>query len=123
MLKRLHYIIYFLFFVFCLKAQTNLVPNPSFEDTVGCPQGQDEIDKSIGWSSYRYTPNYFNSCDQSNYISVPDNFAGYQFAASGNAYSGFVAYLSHTLVGVNNFREFIGHSLFSPLSIGTKYFV
>ncbi|HKR03152.1 MAG TPA: T9SS type A sorting domain-containing protein [Bacteroidia bacterium] len=102
------------------KAQ-NLVQNPSFEDTVSCPIGPDEMDKSVGWSSYSYSPDYMHSCSMPGSVSVPDNWGGYQQAATGNAY-GALAGFGSGWIGPN-VREFIGGHLLQPLSIGTKYYV
>jgi hypothetical protein len=100
-----------------LKAQ-NLVPNPSFEDTVNCPFQSGDMDKASGWTSFCGSPDYFKSCNQSDW-GVPTNICGYQMAASGNAYAGFITYYSG---GINE-REFPACTLLSPLSIGTKYYV
>lgn len=62
-------------------AQVNLVPNPSFEDTVSCPNYANQIDKAVGWHASRNTPDYFNGCDWlTSNQSVPNNFRGYQYA-------------------------------------------
>ena len=95
----------------------NLVPNPSFEDTISCPGGPTQIYNSVGWSSYRESPDYMNSCT-TGMMSVPNNWGGYQPAATGNAYCAISSYRS-----ASAFREYIGGMLSNPLSIGTKYFV
>src|SRR5690606_32613561 len=90
-----------------LSNAQNLVPNWSFEDTVACPTSLTQIDKAIGWSSYRQSPDYFNSCAPVNYpqnVSVPTNQWGDQFAKTGNAYAGFVTFT----LGASNSREYIG---------------
>jgi hypothetical protein len=51
--------------------------------------------------------------------SVPYNCFGFQYPASGNAYSGF---LSFSAYGGNN-REFLGTQLTNTMIIGQKYFV
>lgn len=99
-------------------AQINLVPNPSFEDTVNCPYQSGDIAKANGWMSLCGSPDYFKSCNQSDW-GVPANICGYQMAASGNAYAGFTSYT--TLAP--NLREFPACILSSPLNIGTKYYV
>ena len=108
-----------LFLSLALHAQ-NLVPNPSFEDTVACPSAPDELDKALGWSSYSYSPDYMNDCSISAAVSVPYNWGGYQQAASGNAYAAFATYASFF---PTDYREFIGGSLSAPLDIGEKYYV
>ena len=98
-------------------AQINLVPNPSFEDTLGCPQGYPDLDtKCQDWKSFRITPDYFNNCSS---VCGYYNQAGYQQPNSGNAYAGFCTYQ----VTNSTAREHIGVQLVSPLLIGTKYYV
>jgi hypothetical protein len=108
----------FLLFAFCLGGQVNLVPNPSFEDTVNCTTGF--IQEATGWLSFTDSPDYFNSCaDVSSGFNVPNTGLGYQQAYDGVAYGGIVLY------GVNTspVREYVGIPLSSPLVIGQKYFV
>jgi hypothetical protein len=99
----------------------NLVPNPSFEDTAYCVTGSGEIQASIGWDSYLESPDYFHPCSNDPFVSVPNNWGGYQQPASGNAYCALGTYSS--AFGNINGREFIGRSLSSPLFVGTKYYV
>ena len=115
----------FLCFIFCLCSlfsfsQTNLVPNPSFEIYSSCPTQPGEIQKAIGWDSYANTPDYFNLCSSFGY-SIPSNFFGYQSPASGNAYAGFLNYMSNAYAP--GYREYIGAILSSTLIINTKYYV
>jgi len=121
MLNRSQYIICFLFFVFCLKAQTNLVPNPSFENYTSCPFGNYQIDKVVSWSSAGGSPDYYNACAVPGGASVPENFYGFQYAASGNGYVGI--YTFNKGVSFPNNREHIQANLTTPLSIGVKYYV
>lgn len=95
-------------------SQVNLVPNPSFEEYTECPSilGQIEL---TGWSSYRESPDYFNSCSNVQGCSVPINIAGYQNPATGNAYCGFQTFFT------SNLREYLGVQLISPLEIGKLY--
>lgn len=99
--------------------QTNLVYNPSFEMYDTCPDNFDQVNRAIGWNSVRPSPDYFNACASSfSDVSVPNNFVGYQYPASGNGYSGFEA--KNGFLGA---REYLGTQLLSPLQIGTKYFI
>lgn len=105
--------------VFTSKAQ-NLVPNPSFEDTIACPDGLNQINRASGWSSYGNTPDYWNTCSQS--MNVPNTSSGFQNAFKGNAFCGvYTCYSGFT--GIPNYREYIGSPLIFPLIIGQKYFV
>lgn len=98
----------------------NLVLNPSFEDTVSCPNNLDQINRAIGWSSYRESPDYFNSCSSSGNISgVPLNIMDFQIPRTGFSYAGFATILTTAV----NYREYIGVSLSHPLTVGQNYFV
>ncbi|MBL7927362.1 MAG: T9SS type A sorting domain-containing protein [Bacteroidia bacterium] len=103
------------------SAQLNLVPNPSFEDTVSCPTSAFEISKADNWYSCRSTPDYFNICCNlySGIVGVPNNVLGYQFPRTGNAYAGLIPYDINGLLG----WEYIGTTLLTPTIIGQKYFV
>ncbi|MEJ7610756.1 MAG: T9SS type A sorting domain-containing protein [Ferruginibacter sp.] len=106
-----------------LQAQTNLVPNYSFETFSSCPNGEDQVQKATGWSKYSQnisTPDYYNACAPSTGFGVPKNALCFQQAyGNGNAYMGVVTYAS-TIV---NYREHIGIQLTQPLIIGQKYFI
>lgn len=95
----------------------NLVPNPSFEDTLGCPFNED-ISQSLGWSSYGTSPELYHTCAQ-NIWNVPNSYLGYQNAATGNAFAGIVVYQKS---GAVESREFLGRKLSQNLTIGQKYY-
>ena len=108
----------------CAKAQFNLVPNPSFEDTIGCPDNFGQLDSCKFWTTNINTADYFNRCANyssgfnANSIAIPVSLiGGYQYPKTGNAYVGFIPY--HQF----GEREYFGASLINPLIIGTKYFV
>jgi len=113
MVKRLFFILLLLPF-FCFGQ--NLVNNPSFEDTVVCPTGVNEISNSDGWYSLIQSPDYYHTCAPWP-VSVPSNIAGQQNAATGNAYSGYWNY--EVFTG----REMFGSKLPAALIIGQDYFV
>jgi len=97
------------------------VPNPSFEEHIECPDGPNQVNKSVGWESYKYSPDYFNDCDTISVFSIPYNWGGYQEAANGNAYCAIATYATKSTW--NNYREYIGGTLLTPLTIGTKYYI
>lgn len=106
-------------FNFTIKAQTNLVPNPSFEIFDTCPDNLGQISRANGWFSSKPSPDYFNSCaNSSDWSYVPSNYWGYQIPASGLGYAGFTA-----KVGQFNIREYLSIQLNNSLQIGAKYFV
>ena len=55
------FIVFFIFFNLSLSAQ-NLAPNPSFEDTVMCPNLGGQVDRAKFWYTVQNTPDYFHSC-------------------------------------------------------------
>ncbi|MFY7965090.1 MAG: hypothetical protein ACOVO1_09355, partial [Chitinophagaceae bacterium] len=90
MIKRLCLLIIIFFgnFNYCL-AQTNLVPNPSFEEYTTCPYSA--MNPPLFWySPSNYGMSYYNKCSSSNLWSVPYNLNGrnYQYPRTGNAYVG-----------------------------------
>ncbi|MGQ0829105.1 MAG: T9SS type A sorting domain-containing protein [Bacteroidota bacterium] len=119
-MKKLIIFIFLVFnFCFLIKAQPNLVPNPSFEDTVSCPTTMGQINKTIPWSNASNgSPDYFNKCSNvpNYYVGVPINDLGYQNARTGNAYAGLETYFP-------NQREYIEVQLDSTLKAGKKYCV
>jgi len=101
-----------------VKAQINLVPNPSFEDTVACPDWWGQINHAKYWYSAfaAGTPDYFNSCSDSNF-GVPINVGGFSYAESGYAYIGLFGYLDT----YTNAREIVQIPLASTLIQNKKY--
>ena len=100
---------------YSVKAQ-NLVPNPSFEDTVSCPQFYGVDGYFTDWSFFRGTPDYFHNCSSS--LSY-NNSWGYQLPRSGEGYVSVAAYQTST----TNAREHLGVQLISSLTIGVKYYL
>ncbi|MBK9637798.1 MAG: T9SS type A sorting domain-containing protein [Bacteroidetes bacterium] len=111
----------FLFFAGAINAQINLVPNPSFEDTVFCPSVSDNMQDVQDWSSFGNSADYFNGCSATP-TNVPYTAFGYQLAHSGTAFCGVVTYLKANHPNGNNYREYIGVQLLTPLQIGTRYY-
>ena len=103
--------------VISLLYSQNLVPNPSFEIYTNPPDGECEINLATGWSSFGWTPDYYNSTSNGDY-KVPQNISGFQYAHTGNAYAGIGVYEMGSTA-----RENIGIELIEPLKINNKYFV
>lgn len=97
----------------------SLVPNGSFEEYILCPDNGNQIDRAVGWSRYRRTPDYLNACDEG-IASVPLNFAGNRYAATGQAYACILAWEDG---GVPNHREHFGAQLNMPLIPGVPVFL
>lgn len=128
-----------------LKAQSNLVPNPSFElkpYAIGCMDEPillsyefaasvanwkaDDADPLVSTASWN-TPDYYNSCADpfaSAPVSVPQNFMGNQNAKTGNAYVG-VGYsyriASSSSSEYTHSSEYIFTELTNPLEEGETY--
>lgn len=99
-------------------AQQNLVPNGSFEDTIGnCGAGFNGVTTGCKiWYAYTQgTPDYFNSCANGGY-DVPSNLFGYQNAHQGNAYVGFGDYSA----GSPNYAEYVATQI-TPMIKGRVY--
>lgn len=108
-----------------MQAQ-NLVPNPSFEEYSECPDQLGQVDRAIGWSRYRGTPDYFNRCDTfdvgqvvSEHLGIPANGFGWQEPATGNAYAGAATWTSFP----ENWHEQLGAMLTEPLQPGVPVFL
>ncbi len=103
------------------SAQINLVDNAGFEDTLGCPNQINQVNKANGWVSNLGSPDYFHSCANglNPYFGVPVNARGYQQAHGGDAYVGLFTFARF----IPNGREFVGRQLSAPLVVGQQYFV
>ncbi|MEI6487474.1 MAG: T9SS type A sorting domain-containing protein [Bacteroidota bacterium] len=75
------------------------------------------------WIGTNGTPDYFNLCDITNTMGVPNNRAGYQQAATGNAYAGLLVYTNGASCSGFEYREYISCSLNMPLQVGIRYYV
>jgi gliding motility-associated-like protein len=94
-----------------MKAQENLVPNGSFEDTVFCPVGINNPQALATWyNPTMASPDYYNSC-ANNGGGVPENEWGYQFAQDGKAYVGIILYANTS----GPYREYVQVKLKSKL--------
>ncbi len=101
-------------------SQSNLVPNSSFENYSTCPLTYSQIDNAIGWfqpNTYGSSTDYYNSCTPWNYVSVPSNSLGFQYAKSGNAYAGFMLYWANAA----NYREYLEVELTDTMISGEQY--
>ena len=121
-----YYLLLYIVVIFCsvflcrqATAQVNLVPNPSFEDSIACPTMFGDINLANYWSSYNASPDYLHSCNV-NGIGVPSNIAGFQYAYNGNAYAQIITFDSQSSW---IYRELIGVQLVSPILAGVKYYI
>ena len=102
-----------------VEAQTNLVPNYSFEQFNACPDNVSQIDSAKYWfNANTGTSDYYNAC--ANGVGVPNNEFGYQNAKTGVAYAGILA--NDYEVPTPSYREYIEIKLSDSLQAGIKYF-
>jgi len=120
----------FSLFIFCCAISTsfaqNLVPNPSFEDySSDCPVNFNDL--PFYWEAWRSSPDCFNACvTPQNFVDslgwAPWNGFGYQEPFSGDSYCGFFAFSpSPSEVTDNDYREYLGCELITPLESGEIY--
>ena len=100
-------------------AQINLVPNPSFEDTVFCPWAENQL--PYYWTCFGGSPDYLNGCSSA--LNVPNTPTGFHPAHNGVGMIGVFNYVNPNSSGWPDYREFVGAQLISPLVIGEKYYM
>src|SRR5690606_28352554 len=110
------WVFFFLLFPYIVWSQ-NLVPNCSFKENSGCPNLIiNQLDIVSKWfTPSRGSPDYFNVCDNTGNVGIPNNFIGYQYASSEDAYVGIAMYAYF------NQREYIAVRLESQLSSNKQY--
>ncbi|MGE0560375.1 MAG: T9SS type A sorting domain-containing protein [Flavobacteriales bacterium] len=98
----------------------NLVPNPSFEDTVSCPTTLADLSATTFWTApTQGSADYFNACGSGD-ANVPNNIFGTQSALTGNAYVGIGVY---DTFDTYSYREYIQVQMQQNLISGQKYWV
>ena len=100
----------------------NLVPNPSFEEYLECPQGTAGLhEQVIDWYSWQLTPDFFHVCNNEGLGSagVPQNAWGYQWPITGDGYAGVITFEEFNPEG----REYMAGQLTSALVQGTQYYM
>lgn len=85
-----------LFLLPMISVGQNLVVNGSFEEIDSCNFNYGGIEAAVGWSTFYFQPDYpptpdlYNECSVLVDFSVPENVLGFQEAASGVSYAGFI---------------------------------
>jgi hypothetical protein len=120
-------------------AQANFVKNPSFEDTVKCPDEINEIGRAKYWTCavdtagnidglQYYAPEYYNACAgvaSPVICGVPQNAFSYQYPHFGNAYIGAGLYYDKTppppAGATAIWRDYAQGHLHKPLQNGKAY--
>lgn len=106
-----------------VNCQTNLIQNPSFEYFTDCPSSSNGAQINLAFPWFNPTSNnspYYNACTSLSCCRVPDNYCGYKYARTGNAYSS----ITTMYMGFGwNGRAYIETPLTSPLLSGQRYWV
>jgi outer membrane protein OmpA-like peptidoglycan-associated protein len=121
-LIRFNNLVFFLLFIATSLsvAQTNLVPNPSFEKLESKPKSVGELTKAVPWiSPTDGTADIFSKKSKSDEIGAPKNTLGEQQARTGNNYAGAIFYSKKT----NSTREYLQVELSRPLEANKLYCV
>lgn len=103
----------------------NLVLNGDFEQYSSCPTSLGQlVPNATFWKNpttnqfvISGTPDYYNQCAGSGFVSIPTNNFGYQFAHSGQAYCGLGLFLASK----PDYREYIEGTLSAPLVADSCY--
>lgn len=110
---------------FNVKAQQNLILNPSCEEASQIPNDLTFYDYCIDWwEPYIYTTDYFSNQTASNNNNfIPENNFGFQNAKDGNYYLGIaLAIWQYSLNDFSNFRlEYAAGRFKSQLDSGKVY--
>jgi OmpA-OmpF porin, OOP family len=120
-MKKIVSILFFCFHIVQYVNSQNLVPNPSFEQYLLCPDNPGQIDKLQNWFiplNHSGSPDYYNVCSTNYYSSIPSNINGFEFAATGYGYVGLGL---SALNAAPNFREYLGVKLLSTLNFNNYY--
>jgi hypothetical protein len=103
-----------------LSAQTNLVLNPSFEDTIKCVNSDSRFQGYVDvWRGG--AGDYFNLDCQGLLVEVPSNFAGYQYPRTGKAYAGIYTIIVDNVPSHENARDHIEGRLSAMLILNRNY--
>ncbi len=102
-------------YVVTIGAQSNLIPNPGFEEYHECPTFLSDFNGVVKFwfTPSAGTPNYYNVCGKNPEVGVPNNYFGVKASISGAAYVGIMT--------SNAFREYISVPLTAPLRAGQAY--
>lgn len=102
---------------FIVKAQVNLVPNPSFEEYDSCPRFLDDFSAKDWFNPTIASPDYYNGCNTFN-SGVPMNELGNQYARTGIAYTGIIQSYNES---PTSYREYIQCKLKNELKPNKEY--
>jgi hypothetical protein len=109
----------FILLSFVISAQTNIIPNNSFEQIDTCAPPIQDPSHLIYWEvGNNGTTDLFIDC--SPWGGGPVNFAGFQYPKNGISYVGIVTFAYGM---TSNYREYIQAPLLTELEAGKKYYI
>jgi gliding motility-associated-like protein len=95
---------------------SSLIPNPSFEDTLCCPQGLAQLNCAADWiQASSATSDYFHTCG---YPFNDERGRPPQPLPAGEGYVGFLDIQG--IFGLT-YKEYVGACLNAPMETGTEY--
>lgn len=104
----------------------NLIPNPGFEIYTSCPGIPNILEYRIElappWTTPTSSSDYYHQCGNL-WSGVPQNFAGFEYAHSGQGYGGFLLFGSDPFPDNQELvsREYLEVPLIHPLSRDSVY--
>lgn len=102
----------------------NLVPNPSFEEVLQCPNGPSQLAGTAFWfdptGNLTGTPDFFHACGSGTHT-APSNFLGFQEPVEGLGHAGLFLYEGSQVLA--NWREYIQVELLETLVENRCYHV
>jgi len=114
----------FIFFLFSDVYAQNLVPNFDFDSVTTCPDSRGQLAFAPPWYSPNFeTTDLMHTCSNVERTSIPDNFWGSQFPASGRGMAGIRAYLAPEAANKDDYKEFVAVELTDSLVKGETYFL
>lgn len=113
------YLIFLILIILCRpsEAQLNLIPNPSFEDTLNCDSFQIYHAGFPWFTPTNCTPDYYYGLNPTCGNSAFQNPSGFQLPFDGNAYVGLF------FTDGGNTREYITSHLIDTLIAGVDYYL
>ncbi len=106
-----------------VTAQPNLVPNPSFEAFIDCPNTGGDVEVAEPWSGFYGSVDFFHQCGSGGF-GMPTNWNGFQQPRTGLGYIGVktesISVAANNPLFINS-REFAGVPLLSPLQPNQSY--
>ncbi|MDX1683973.1 MAG: gliding motility-associated C-terminal domain-containing protein [Saprospiraceae bacterium] len=100
-----------------LYTPTSLIPNPSFEDTLCCPNKLAQLDCAADWIQASWaTSDYYHTCG---FVSDVDRGDPPMPLPSGDAFVGFLDVTE--VFGIGSYKEYVGACLTTPMTPGQEY--